>query len=233
LPAGTLDTSFGTGGLVTVDINAPGTNAPAGQADTANAVAVTADGKIVVAGTGGTAEGDFAFVRLSADGKTVELNKSFQVGTLPASASQANGVAVQSSANQSAIVLAGTSLIGGDTDFTILRVDPTSGNEINRTSRTIGTNDVGRAVAVFGPGPDVDKIVVVGTAANATNDIGVVLFKADGTGVDTTFNPANGFKSFDIAGNDDGRAVAIAPDGTIVAAGDSSTPQDVVVLKIT
>src|SRR5207244_4234952 len=57
---GTPDTTFGSAGTgkVTVDLDI------AGQADTATAVKIDATGKILVAGTGGSAAGNFALVRL-------------------------------------------------------------------------------------------------------------------------------------------------------------------------
>ncbi len=68
-PDGTLNTSFGTGGIVTTDIR--------GDADQAEAVAVQPDGKIVVAGLTATVAGritDFALARYNPDGT---LDQSF------------------------------------------------------------------------------------------------------------------------------------------------------------
>jgi uncharacterized delta-60 repeat protein len=64
LNAGDLDPSFGVGGLVTTEfLNGPS------RADTAAAVAVQADGKIVVAGTFQSFnDGRFALVRYNPDG---------------------------------------------------------------------------------------------------------------------------------------------------------------------
>ena len=62
-PDGTLNTTFGTGGIVTTDIR--------GDADQAEAVAVQPDGKIVVAGHAATVAGqitDFALARYNPDG---------------------------------------------------------------------------------------------------------------------------------------------------------------------
>ena len=67
-PDGTLNTSFGTGGIVTTDIR--------GDADQAEAVAVQPDGKIVVAGLAATIAGritDFALARYNPDG-TLDQN---------------------------------------------------------------------------------------------------------------------------------------------------------------
>ena len=60
LPDGSLDESFGDGGVVTTDL---------GGDDRANSVAVDADGSILLGGTGGTSAGtDFVLVRYLDDG---------------------------------------------------------------------------------------------------------------------------------------------------------------------
>src|SRR5262245_12063781 len=62
---GALDPTFGSGGLVTTDF---------GGSDSAQAVAIQSDGKIVAAGSSG---GDFALARYNADGS---LDASFGGG---------------------------------------------------------------------------------------------------------------------------------------------------------
>jgi len=69
---GALDTSFGVGGKVTVDVN--------GGSDTAHALALQPDGKVLLAGSAARATGagqTFALVRLTAAG---ELDSSFGQG---------------------------------------------------------------------------------------------------------------------------------------------------------
>jgi uncharacterized delta-60 repeat protein len=58
-PGGTLDTTFGIGGIRTIDL---------GGTDSAGAIALRPDGRIVVAGSGGPA-GDIAVARLDGDGQ--------------------------------------------------------------------------------------------------------------------------------------------------------------------
>lgn len=70
-PDGTLDLTFGTGGIVTTNISG---------SDIAFAIAIQADGKIVVAGTSsclGTGLCDFALARYNTDGT---LDQSFGTG---------------------------------------------------------------------------------------------------------------------------------------------------------
>lgn len=64
-PDGTLDTSFGTNGKVTTAV---------GDSSSAFAAAIQPDGKIVVAGEGGSANSDFALARYHANGN---LDSSF------------------------------------------------------------------------------------------------------------------------------------------------------------
>ncbi len=65
-PDGTLDGTFGSGGLVTTDFSR-GPIVVRGASDQAFSVAIQADGRIVVAGSGGT-DGDFALARYNPDG---------------------------------------------------------------------------------------------------------------------------------------------------------------------
>ena len=70
LSAGSLDSTFGAGGWVAADF--------AGGNDRAEAMAVLADGKILVGGTAALATGDaFALVRYNPDGT---LDSTFGVG---------------------------------------------------------------------------------------------------------------------------------------------------------
>jgi len=88
---GALDTSFNGGAVLTTDIGAP--------LDTPSAVALQADGAIVVAGTSfpsGTSNGDFILTRYTTDGL---LDTSFGVGGVASADFNGNdraaGVAVQ------------------------------------------------------------------------------------------------------------------------------------------
>ncbi|ADC88827.1 hypothetical protein Thal_0191 [Thermocrinis albus DSM 14484] len=113
-PSGSLDTTFGRGGIVTTDI---GTN----REDEAKALAIQSDGKIVVVGYSynGT-NTDFAVVRYNPDGS---LDTSFgtngivttDIGTN--SEDKAYALAIQ---RDGKIVVAGTS----DGDFAIVRYWP-------------------------------------------------------------------------------------------------------------
>ncbi|MFE2560735.1 calcium-binding protein [Streptomyces sp. NPDC059352] len=219
LPGGGLDPVFGTGGMATSDFG--------GGAHVANAVAVQpADGKIVVAGTTEVVaeEGGgccfFSVARYLPNGT---LDASFGEGGLVrieefgASADGAD-VAVQSDGR---IIAAGK---GGGGGFALVRLD-TDGN----LDTSLGGD--GAVVAGFTPGSPQDaggiarsmalqpdgRIVSVGYVGNTAFDIGVARYLPDGS-LDPTFS-GDGMVSADFGGTEFGNAVAVQPDGKIVAAG--------------
>ncbi|MBA5874907.1 MAG: DUF4347 domain-containing protein, partial [Nitrospira sp. CR1.2] len=102
---GTLDTGFGTGGKVTINL---------GGSDLAEGLTIQSDGKILVTGTAGINGGDVGLVRLNTDGS---LDTTFGGGdgivtTDYSGASDDRGysVAVQ---NDGRIVVSGTTQVGG------------------------------------------------------------------------------------------------------------------------
>ena len=110
---GTLDATFGNGGIVTTDFSSA-------SDDIAYAMTMQADGKLVVAGrTGEYPENDFAVARYSSDG---QLDQTFGVGGKVvsdfSSIDQAYGVALQNGK----IILAGAAFpSGANFDFTVAR----------------------------------------------------------------------------------------------------------------
>ena len=218
---GNLDSTFGRSGKVVTDIG--GAN---GQ-DFANAVAVQADGKIVVAGSansGGLTR--LAVARYNADGS---LDTAFgRGGTVLTDVSGAGrfsaayAVAIESNGD---IVAAGPADGSSGTDFGVVRyspdgsVDGTFGDD--GTVRTnFGGGDFARSVVVCSDG----AIVVAGdSSAGGGNDIAVARYRSDGS-LDANFaddgtvlTDINDAKSFD-----EGRAVALQPDGAILVAGSSN-----------
>src|SRR6478735_6469687 len=108
--AGDLDPTFGTGGKVTTDIQ--------GDFDKARAVAIQADGKIVVAGSAlNGANIDFAVLRYNTDGSldtTFDRDGKATFSILAGFNDIANAVAIQPDGK---IVLAGSTNNGSDDDF--------------------------------------------------------------------------------------------------------------------
>ncbi|KQX50045.1 MULTISPECIES: DUF11 domain-containing protein [unclassified Streptomyces] len=216
---GALDPTFGGDGIVTSDFG--------GGAHSANAVAVQpSDGKIVVAGTtevlaeegGGCCF--FSVARYNPDGSPDAAFGDGGLVRVEEFGGSADGadVAVQPDGR---IVAVGK---GGGGGFALVRLtadgslDPSLGGD-------------GAVVAGFTPGSPQDaggiargaalqpdgKIVSVGYVGNTAFDIGVARYNPDGT-LDTTFG-GDGMVTADFGGTEFGNAVAVQPDGRIVAAG--------------
>ena len=110
---GTLDSTFGNGGLMTTDFSGASDDIP-------YAMALQSDGKLVVVGqTGDYPELDFALVRYNVDG---QLDQGFgaagKIATDTSLSDHAYGVALQ---RDGKIVLAGIALNGTNFDFTVAR----------------------------------------------------------------------------------------------------------------
>jgi uncharacterized delta-60 repeat protein len=227
---GSLDTSFGSGGVATVDF--------ARYTDRATAIAVQpgTGGKILLAGTpllGGSAGTTFGVVRLNSNGT---LDTTFgakgsggKVTVSPArgGGNEVGGMAVLSDGR---FILAG--LAGGSLALVRFNangtLDTTFGSKgMVVTSIAIrdvqnGTQHVVR-IAVDSSG----RIIVTATTAVGgvfTEDFLVARFNANGS-LDTTFGPAHtGVVTTDILGGsqDNASALAIQSDGKIVVGGSSN-----------
>ena len=210
---GSLDTNFGTNGSVVTSING---------GDTAYAIVVQPDGKIIVAGTSITTRNEFAVVRYNADGS---LDTSFDgdgMVTTPiglGSGAIAYAIALQANCK---IVLAGQSTespMGVDTDFALVRYNydgslDTSFDADGKITTALtpgGSQDVVNAVVVQQDG----KIAVVGTNSNL--DFVVARYNSHGS-LDSGFGN-NGIVTTAVSGNEYGFAIAQQPDGKLVIAG--------------
>ncbi len=213
---GSPDTTFGTGGVVTTDF--------ASDVDSASAVAIQADGKIVLAGIvtaipSGSFGLDFGLVRYNTDGT---LDPTFGTGGLvrtdlsPLSRDHANAVAIQADGQ---IVAAGNANDSGGTDIALVRYN-TDGSldETFGTGGVVSTDDfaprsaIAHALAIQADG----KIVAAG---QVDTDFALVRYNTDGS-LDTTFGTGGLVTTdfgFGIA--DRAFAVAIQADGKIVTTG--------------
>ena len=146
---GSLDTSFGSGGLVTSDVGS-------GSADEARAVAIQSDGKIVVAGNavvGRTSNNqfnfDFAVARFNADGSPdTSFGNGGKVTTdFNGQTDRAFALAIQGDGK---IVVAGsaTPANGISTDFAVARYDSTGAPDNSFGSGGKLTTDVGGATDI-------------------------------------------------------------------------------------
>ena len=203
-PDGTPDITFNGTGTKTLDF---------GGIERGGAVAIQADGKIVVAGTTTAGVGgDFAVARLNPTGT---LDTTFDLDGLKLI--DFNGV--QDVANALAIQADGKILVVGNdqADFAVARLNPADGSldaafdADGKRTVNLGGMDAANAVAVQADG----KIVLAGT--DGANFALARLNPADGS-PDLTFGGA-GTRVIDLGGTDIAFAVAVQPDGKIVAAG--------------
>ena len=222
LPTGDLDRSFGSGGWVATDL---------GAFPMPHAVALQADGKILVGGQIECPNGQLCFgiVRYNPNGS---IDGSFGTSgvaraTFPRwrCACEIRDLAVQRNGR---IVAVGWLLKGGDAQDDMLlaaarflpngRLDPSFSGD-GRVSFDFGYgDDFGSSVAVQRDG----RIVIGGVAAfryRTENDFAVVRLRANGK-LDHSF-ARDGVKSVNFRGHryDDAYGVALQPDGRIVAAG--------------
>lgn len=211
---GTLDASFGTGGIVTTNIN--------GHFDEAFGIALQPDGKILAAGYAHNgSDEDFAVVRYLPNGTPDNSfgTNGHVVVPIGNGSDEAMAVLVQPDGK---IVLAGYAYSGTtNSDYAVLRL------LANGTiDSSFGTN--GMVMTDFSYGPDYaftaalqadGKILVAGAASDAPNgNVGIVRYNTNGT-LDNTFN-GTGIVSTDMTGDYDmGYSMQVQTDGKIVVAG--------------
>jgi uncharacterized delta-60 repeat protein len=215
---GSLDTSFGKGkGVVSTGIN--------GYSELGIAMALQADGKIVVAGTSGD------LVRYNADGS---LDAGFGTGgkvtglfSAPLAANIHGGLdlAIDPGTNpQYAGTIVVAAQLGADTNISstvVLRL-----NKYGHPDTSFGSNGYvsittlkGGDVASVAVQSD-DRIVVAGnnSATPFGGAIGLARFNPDGT-PDATFG-SGGYVQAGLPNNEKTRSLTLQPDGKIVVAGD-------------
>ena len=209
---GSLDTTFGTGGIVTTDI---------GNVDNASfALAIQpADGKLIAAGSSinGTND-DFAVVRYNTNGT---LDNTFGTGGIVTTNFAGNSfdyieaVALQPDGK---IVAAGSLFNGSSFLFALARyntngtLDDTFGTGGRVTTSFTNVDDLARAMVLQPDG----KIIVAG---EADTDIVVARYNSNGT-LDTTFD-GDGKAITSIGLFNAAYDVALQPDGKIVIAGEA------------
>jgi uncharacterized delta-60 repeat protein len=207
---GTLDPDFGTGGKIvtTFDVD---------RSESAEAVDLQRDGKIVVAGGTFSTGGEFVVARYTAAGAldTTFANAGFVIIGI-GSNSSAQALVVQPDGK---IVLAGYSAatLEGPKLFTLTRVT-SDGNAVDlHTGSDFGTSSYALAVALQRDG----KIVVAGftEADGVPSDFAVARYTADGA-ADPGFG-TNGKLVTDLGSSDFASSLAIQEDGKLVAAGAS------------
>jgi uncharacterized delta-60 repeat protein len=213
---GSLDTSFGTGGVVLTPIGS--------HADRAYALSRQSDGKLVVAGsTFNGSDDDFAVVRYNPDGSldTTFGTNGIVVTPIGPGSDRAYGLTIASTGR---IVVAGSSFNGSNDDFAVARYLPTGALDTSFGGTGIVTTpigvagDVAHAVTVQKDG----TIFVGGASSNGSNDdFAVVAYTAAG-GLLPTFGGSGKVTTPVDSGDDAIDAIALQPDGKLLVAGDSA-----------
>lgn len=199
---GTLDSTFDADGIKTIDAGS--------SADSANAIAVQSDGKLVIAGKNSN---NAVVIRLWADGMSdTSLGGTGQKAIdFGGTGDTANAIAFQPNGR---IVVAGSS----GSDFAVARLNPADGTldtTFNGTGTAVldigGAADSANAVVIHPNG----SILLAGTNGS---DLAFLRVNGDGT-LDTTFD-ADGIRTIDVGGGADTiTAMALQRDGKIVAVG--------------
>src|SRR5438094_3404297 len=226
--AGDLDPTFGTGGMATTDINH--------STDIANAVAVQADGKLVVVGQtykqNDFSDEDFVVTRYNPDGTLdTTFGRGGKVRTdFPGLAAVPSAVVIQSDGK---IVVAGGAFpqftFAGN--FEVVRYNPNGSLDRSFGNGGIVTTTFPQGSYAFDVALQPDgKIVAAGTVfvdfipgEPSNTDFALARYNPDGT-PDATFG-SGGQVSTDFVGmEDDAFSVLIQPDGKIVAVGSANDP---------
>ena len=226
--AGDLDPTFGTGGMATTDINH--------STDIANAVAVQADGKLVVVGQtykqNDFSNEDFVVTRYNPDGTLdTTFGRGGKVRTdFPGLAAVPSSVVIQPDGK---IVVAGGAfpLFTFAGNFEVVRYNPNGSLDRSFGNGGIVTTTFpeGSYASDVALAPD-GKIIAAGTVfvdfipgESSNTDFALARYNPNGS-PDTTFGNG-GQVSTDFVGlEDDAFSVLIQPDGKIVAVGSANNP---------
>jgi uncharacterized delta-60 repeat protein len=222
---GSLDSSFSGDGMLTTDI---------GSTDIANAVAVQADGKILLAGysrkqySNYSGDPNFALLRYNGDGS---LDSSFTgdgvLITDIGAYDEARSMALQPDGK---IVLAGRKENSrGEADFALVRYNSDGSLDNSFSGDGMQTTAVGsywsygQSVKLQANG----KIVLAGTSTNSRSssgdiDFALARYNSDGS-LDNSFSGDGILTTAVGSSEDNGMSVALQPDGKILLAGWSYT----------
>jgi uncharacterized delta-60 repeat protein len=225
---GDLDPTFGTGGMVMTDINR--------STDLANAVAIQADGKLIVVGTSyrhnDFSDEDFVVTRYNTDGT---LDNTFggrgRVRTdFPGLAAVPSSVVIQPDGK---IVVAGGAfpLFTFLGDFKVVRYNPNGSLDTSFGDGGIVTTNFPQGSYAFDLALQSDgKIIAAGTVfvdfdpgEMSDTDFALARYNPDGT-PDTTFGNGGTVTTDFLGHEDDAFSVLIQPDGKIVAVGSANDP---------
>src|SRR4051794_14296359 len=197
LAPGDLDVSFSGDGRQTTDF---------GGSDAATAVAVQADGKIVVAGS---SDGNFALARYGVDGTPdASFSGDGLVTTDLGAADDGQGVAIQADGK---IVVAGGS--GGN--FALARYTAAGSLDTSFSGDGLQTTDFGAADGATAVAVQPDGRIVAGGSSGG--DFALARYDTAG-GLDTSFS-GDGKQTTDFGASDSSSDLAITANGAIVVVG--------------
>jgi uncharacterized delta-60 repeat protein len=211
---GAFDTTFGTGGIATIDF---------GGTEFGEAMARQADGRILVAGR--ASPGGAVVARLRATGA---LDPDFGAGGRVTLSAAASAGAVLVAPDRNILVAGNTS---GSAVMTVTRLRPDGSLDTTFGGGGTATVDFGSLADLLGGAvlqPD-GKIVLAGYT-QATEDVAVARLNANGS-PDATFG-TGGKATVDFGVATFGNAVALAPNGRIVVAGQKTGGDDFAVARL-
>jgi uncharacterized delta-60 repeat protein len=208
LSNGSLDTTFGTNGIVTTlwDVNGN---------DSINAVAIQADDKIVAVGT---VNNKIAIVRYNADGS---LDSSFggsgiNEATIYTEINAGTSVVIQPDGK---IVVAGyTANASLDHDFFVMRITTTGTADTSFNQSGVVTTDIGGDMYSYILDAVIQSDGKILVAGYSNKDFALARYNIDGS-LDAGFNGAGTVKTPIGTADDVAYSVAIQNDGKIVAGG--------------
>ncbi len=201
---GSLDTNFGSGGLVMVDFT--------GKFDVGTSVALQPDGKILVAGYSVVSGYQFSLARLNTDG-TLDT-------TFDGDGKLTTDVSTQSfDYGETVLVLnSGKILVGGQSngEFALVRYDSNGSLDTTFGSSGIALTQMGAASTIYELSelPD-GKILAAG---DADSDFGLACYTADGA-LDTTFGSGGKVTTSFSVNTDQCRGLSVLSDGSILLGG--------------
>lgn len=209
---GTVDATFGGGdGVVSL--------AAGSGSDYSNAIALQADGKIVIAGkTFSSSNSDFLVARLLSDGTPDNTFSSDGIATMNINGNDSGfAVAVQS---DGAIVVCGEAFDGSSFNVGVARftaagaADNTFSGDGKLSTAVGGSYDGGYAVGIHENG----KIIVGGLyAASTSDDMMLIRYLSNGS-LDASFG-SNGIAKFNLGFNEAIYALHIKATGRVLVAG--------------
>jgi uncharacterized delta-60 repeat protein len=212
---GSRDSTFGTGGIVTVNING------SAGVDSGAGLVLQSNGDIVVAGTGSDGkQDDFAAVRLLPSGAVDPSFGKNGVVTVPiGSYSIANAVLVQPNGD---IVLGGDALLSGHSEFAVARLLPNGA--VDTHFGTNGYTTFSPAASAWGMVLQSNgDIVLGGQEAYGSNAQQFMATRVTSTGaVDTSFG-SKGIVSVPIGATAIGMGIAIQSNGQLLLTGSAYT----------